>query len=60
MARTWSLSVACPECGSESRQVHRRYERRLLDTAAGGRRVVICLTVRRFLSLAPECAQAAG
>jgi transposase len=37
--------------------VHSRYERRLLDTAAGGREVVICLTVRRFFCLAPECAK---
>jgi transposase len=35
--------------------VHSRYERRLLDTAVGGNEVVICLTVRRFLCMAPEC-----
>jgi hypothetical protein len=35
--------------------VHGRYERRLLDTAAGGREVLICLTVRRFLCRAPAC-----
>jgi transposase len=35
--------------------VHSRYERRLLDTAAGGREVLICLTVRRFLCRAPAC-----
>jgi transposase len=38
-----------------SRRVHGRYERRLLDTAAGGREVLICLTVRRFLCRAPAC-----
>jgi transposase len=37
--------------------VHSRCERRLLDTAVGGREVVICLAVRRFLCLAPECAK---
>jgi transposase len=37
--------------------VHSRYERRLLDTAAGGIEVVICLTVRRFFCLAAECAK---
>jgi transposase len=57
MARTRSSSAACPECGTGSRRVHSRYERRLLDTAAGGREVVICLTVRRFFCLAPECAK---
>ena len=41
-----------------SRRVHGRYERRLLDTAAGGREVLICLTVRRFLCPAPACPKA--
>jgi hypothetical protein len=40
-----------------SRRVDSRYERRLLDTASGGREVVICLEVRRFLCLSPECAK---
>jgi hypothetical protein len=31
-----------------SRQVHNRYERRLLDTAIGGCELVICLIARRF------------
>jgi hypothetical protein len=35
-----------------SRRVHRRHERRLLDTAAGGCEVVICLIVLRFRRLA--------
>jgi transposase len=38
-----------------SHRVHSRYERRLLDTAAGGREVVICLAVRRFFCPAPGC-----
>jgi len=41
-----------------SKRVHGRYERRLLDTAAGGREVVICLQVRRFRCLSPGCPQA--
>jgi transposase len=41
-----------------SRRVHSRYERRLLDTAAGGCEVVICLIVRRFRCLAPDCPRA--
>ena len=36
-------------------RVHSHYERRLLDTAIGGCEVVICLTVRRFICLSPEC-----
>ena len=43
--------------GAVSRRVHSRYERRLLDTPIGGREVVICLVVRRFLGLSPECAK---
>jgi hypothetical protein len=42
-------------CVPGVRRVHSRYERRLLDTAAGGREVLICLTVRRFLCQAPAC-----
>jgi len=56
-ARATGSSAACPGCGTASRRVHSRYERRLLDTACGGREVVICLAVRRFLCLAPECAK---
>jgi transposase len=40
-----------------SRRVHSRYERRLLDMAAGGREVLICLTVRRFFCPVPACAK---
>jgi transposase len=45
----------CPGCGAQSRGVHSRYERRLLDTAAGGQEVLIRLTVRRFFCRAPAC-----
>jgi hypothetical protein len=38
-----------------SRRVHGRYERRLLDTAAAGCEVVVCLEVRRFRCLSPDC-----
>jgi transposase len=38
-----------------SLRVHSRYERRLLDTAIGGCEVIICLAVRRFICLSPEC-----
>jgi transposase len=57
MARPTVPSAACPGCGQVSRRVHSRYERRLLDTAIGGCEVVICLVVRRFLCLSPECAK---
>ncbi len=55
LASAKAPSAACPGCGTVSRRVHSRYERRLLDTAVGGREAVICLTVRRFACLAREC-----
>jgi transposase len=57
MARAVSPSAVCPECGAESRRVHSRYERRLLDTAVGGSEVMICLAVRRFSCKAADCAK---
>ena len=51
--RTCGSSAACPGCGTVSRWIHGCYERRLLDTAAGGQEVLICLTVRRFFCRAP-------
>lgn len=50
-------SASCPACGSVSARVHSRYQRQLLDTAATGREVVICLTVRRFYCPDPGCAK---
>ena len=44
-------------CGTNSWRVHSRYQRRLADAAAGGRPVVIRLTVRRFFCLSSECAK---
>jgi transposase len=57
LARTRAVPAACPGCGAVSRRVHSRYQRRLLDTAIGGGEVVICLAVRRFLCLSPDCAK---
>ncbi len=57
LARTRSSSARCPGCGAVSFRVHSRYQRRLLDTAIGGCEVVICLSIRRFLCLSPQCAK---
>jgi transposase len=57
VASAKAVSAACPGCGAMSRWVHSHYERRLLDTAIGGFEVVICLSVRRFFCLSPECAK---
>ena len=55
-ARARSPGGTCPRCGVASARVHGRYERRLADGAAGGRPVVICLTVRRLVCGNPGCA----
>jgi transposase len=57
VAKVTALSARCPGCGIVSRRVHSRYERRLLDTAAGGQEVMICLSVRRFFCPGPGCAK---
>jgi len=51
-----SAGAACPRCGTWSSRVHSRYARRVADGAAGGRPVVICLTVRRLFCGNPGCA----
>jgi transposase len=55
-ARPGAAGAACPWCGAWSARVHSRYARRLADGAAGGRPVVICLTVRRLVCGNPGCA----
>jgi transposase len=55
-ARSGAAGAACPSCGTWSSRVHSRYGRRLADGAAGGRPVVICLTVRRLVCPNPGCA----
>ncbi|WP_331773194.1 transposase family protein (plasmid) [Embleya sp. NBC_00888] len=48
----------CPACGARSRRVHSRYQRRLADSAVGGRRVIVKLEVRRFRCPTTSCARA--
>jgi hypothetical protein len=57
-ARAVAGSDACPGCGMVSDRVCGRYERRLLDTAAGGCEVVSCLEFRLFRCLSPDCPKA--
>jgi transposase len=45
----------CPGCGCLSSRVHGRYQRLLADGAAGGRPLLIALSVRRFRCTAPSC-----
>ncbi|MFE7268603.1 transposase family protein [Streptomyces sp. NPDC057592] len=41
--------AVCPGCGSRSLRVHSSYLRFPADVPSGGRQVVLCLRVRRFL-----------
>lgn len=54
-ARARQAWAARPGCETRSWRVHSSYQRRLLDTAAAGREVVISLEVRRFFCAAAEC-----
>src|SRR3954447_10281658 len=48
VARPVSLEAPCPECGRRSRQIHSRYDRRLMDLPSHGRAVHLRVRVRRF------------
>lgn len=47
-AGTTGGSADCPSCGVASARVHSRYLRRLVDSAIGGREVLVTLWVRRL------------
>jgi transposase len=53
-----AASACCPRCGTLSSRVHGGYARVVADGAAGGRPVLIALSVRRFRCLQPSCPQA--
>jgi transposase len=52
-----SPDARCPSCGSVSSRVHGGYVRVVADGAAGGRPVLVVLSVRRFRCLEPSCAK---
>src|SRR6202521_2213669 len=54
-ARCRAATGTCPDCGRQSKQVHSRYERRLLDLPSHGRAVQVRVTVRRFRCPEPNC-----
>jgi transposase len=55
LVRAAAAQAACPWCGVLSGRVHSGYSRRLRDAAAGGREVVIWLSVRRLFCGCPDC-----
>ncbi|WP_214105080.1 transposase family protein, partial [Acrocarpospora catenulata] len=54
---TDSRTARCPACATMSQRVHSCYQRRLIDTAIGGRETVIHLRVRRFVCDTMSCAK---
>jgi len=54
-ARVKAQDGACPSCGSRSRRVHSRYDRKLADVAVAGQPVMLRLRVRRFFCGNENC-----
>ena len=54
-ARCRVATGTCPDCGRQSKQMHSRYERRLLDLPSHGRAVQVRVAVRRFRCPEPSC-----
>ncbi|QSB17552.1 ISL3 family transposase [Natronosporangium hydrolyticum] len=54
-AATTRGKAECPGCRVTSGRVHSRYQRRLVDSAIGGREVLVTLRVRRFFCDHPDC-----
>jgi transposase len=52
---TTTPHASCPACGQETWRVHSRYNRNLAEEPAFGHRVLLRMTVRRFLCPAPQC-----
>ncbi len=55
VARGRAAGVTCPDCSGFSDRVHDSYQRRLRDLPLGEFRVVILLTVRRFVCDSADC-----
>ncbi len=47
----------CPRCGACSERVHGHYGRTVADLPCGGRRVILALTVRKFVCTHSSCPQ---
>ncbi|MFE9859081.1 transposase family protein [Streptomyces sp. NPDC005780] len=53
--RVTTIGSECPDCGSWSSRVHSSYLRFPADVPTAGRRVVVCLHVRRFFCPDASC-----
>src|SRR5215470_1759026 len=54
-ARTRDGAVACPGCGTQTARVHGYHERTAADVPVDGRRVLVCVRVRRMRCPVPGC-----
>ncbi|MFJ6561975.1 ISL3 family transposase [Streptomyces sp. NPDC091412] len=54
-ARSTAAEARCPSCGSHSSRIHSSYLRFPADVPSAGRRVVLCLWVRRFFCRDASC-----
>jgi zinc-finger of transposase IS204/IS1001/IS1096/IS1165 len=52
--KTYAL---CPRCGASSERIHGHYGRTAADLPCGGRRVILALTVRKFVCTHSSCPQ---
>lgn len=50
-----SVSAHCPHCQTASERIHGQYERTLADLPCAGRRVILALTVRKFVCTTATC-----
>lgn len=50
-------SCPCPLCHTETTRIHSYYQRTVADLPCGGQRVILLLTVRRFVCEVPTCAR---
>ena len=49
------LTACCPLCQQPSERVHSRYSRKVADVPCGGRRVLLLLTVRKYICHTSDC-----
>ncbi len=52
-----SPTACCPQCQQPSDRIHGHYERTVADLPCVGRRVILALTVRKFVCRTPTCPQ---
>jgi len=52
-----SPTARCPLCQQSSERIHGRYGRTVADLPCAGRRVILTLTVRKFVCCTPTCPQ---